>query len=261
MIRSVVLAALALLSLSATAQPLPDGCAANFAGGAPPAVDAKHAAQSRMLCYQQFALQHSALTKTPLWSAEHLTPDRIAAAEGLPRRGEFHAERRLPVDERAKLSDYKNSGYDRGHMSPSGDMPDPSSRQASFSLANIIPQSPCNNEVIWEQIESAVRDYVSAGNEVFVVTGPIYEGQTIATIGNGVAVPTRIFKAIYNPQTGEAGAYVTVNDDDVSDFQALTLAALQDATGIDLFPAAPAAKGQAMQLPPLPAPNHKCRLQ
>src|SRR3954468_18484589 len=116
MIRSVVLAALALLSLSAVAQPLPDGCAANFAGGAPPAVDAKHAAQSRMLCYQQFALQHSALTKTPLWSAEHLTPDRIAAAEGLPRRGEFHAERRLPVDERAELSDYKNSGYDQGHL-------------------------------------------------------------------------------------------------------------------------------------------------
>ena len=89
-------------------------------------------------------------------------------------------------------------------MSPSGDMPDLSSQQESFSLANIIPQSPCNNEVIWEQIESAVRGYVSAGNEVFVVTGPIYEGQTIATIGNGVAVPTRIFKAIYNPQTGEA---------------------------------------------------------
>jgi endonuclease G len=119
----------------------------------------------------------------------------------------------------------------------------------------------CRQTEVSSYIESAVRGYVSAGNEVFAVTGPIYEGQTIATIGNGVAVPTRIFKAIYNPQTGEAGAYVTVNDDDVSDFQVLTLAALQDATGIDLFPAAPAAKGQAMQLPPLPAPHHKCRSQ
>src|SRR3954447_16317792 len=91
--------------------------------------------------------------------------------------------------------------------------------------------------------------------------GRSMKARPLPPLAMGVAVPTRIFKAIYNPQTGEAGAYVTVNDDDGSDFQALTLAALQDATGIDLFPAAPAAKGQAMQLPPLPAPNHKCRSQ
>ena len=50
-------------------------------------------------------------------------------------------------------------------MSPSGDMATPQARYQSFSLANMIPQQPCNNEVVWEGIESAVRDKGEAGTD------------------------------------------------------------------------------------------------
>ena len=260
MLRMLLLLATVILPMPLSAQTLPAGCEANFADGTLPAVDAKHSTQSQTVCYRQFAILHSALTKTPIWSAEHLTSQRVGAASAVARKGTFHAERRVPAAERADLIDYKGSGYDRGHMSPSGDMPDGASQQESFSLANMVPQAPCNNEVIWEQIESAVRGYVTAGHDVFVVTGPIYDGATVATIGNNVAVPTRIFKAIYEPKSGQAGVYVTVNDNDASAYATFTLAELQEHTGIEAFPSAPSGtKGRAMELPPLSAPHHACR--
>ena len=49
----------------------------------------------------------------------------MAAAGSFERRSAFHAEPALPTDERARLSDYERSGYDRGHMALSEDMPDP----------------------------------------------------------------------------------------------------------------------------------------
>jgi endonuclease G len=92
-------------------------------GQPPTLVNEKLADKTRELCYAGFAVLHSGVTRTPLWSAEHLTQDRITAARGLTRQGEFHPDPNVPEAERAELSDYARSGFDRGHMSPSGDMP------------------------------------------------------------------------------------------------------------------------------------------
>src|SRR5262245_2571011 len=108
---------------SANTQGIP--CPENVVGGVPPALlNPQLGQRTQGLCYQQFVLLHSAIVRTPLWSAEHLTADRIGAATDLPRPSSsaFHAEHRLRADDRAELDDYANSGYDRGHMSPNGDM-------------------------------------------------------------------------------------------------------------------------------------------
>jgi len=59
---------------------------------------------------------YSGVTRTPLYSAEHLTKARIEAAKGVRRHNAFHAEKRLPKADRSELRDYAKSGYDRGHM-------------------------------------------------------------------------------------------------------------------------------------------------
>jgi endonuclease G, mitochondrial len=137
----------------------PQGCEEHFLGGVLPVVSQSRAENARRLCYSEFALLHSGITKTPIWSAEHLTSERIDAASGLPRKNPFHAEARLPEGERAELSDYKSASdqFDRGHMSPNGDMPNAKAQRESFSLANMIPQHPCNNEVLWAGIEDSTR--------------------------------------------------------------------------------------------------------
>ena len=78
---------------------------------------------------------------------------------------------------------YRRSGYDRGHMTPSGDMPDEHAQQQTFSLANMVPQTAALNRGVWEGIESAVRDLAVRQGELYVVTGPVFAGQELKSIG------------------------------------------------------------------------------
>ena len=45
-----------------------------------------------------------------------------------------------------------------------------------------------------------------------MVTGPVFAAKKLKTIGNGVIVPTAVYKAIYMPKTGAIGAYYAPND-------------------------------------------------
>jgi endonuclease G len=188
-----------------------------------------------------------------------LTPERIDAANQLGRRrsSSFHAEQRLPIGERAEPDDYRRSGFDRGHMSPSGDMSTDIAQNESFSLANMVPQNPCHNEVMWEGIESAVRA-LALDTEVFVITGPAFSGDEIQTLDERVFVPTNIFKAVFLPSRNAAGAYWTPNDTSQKQ-EHISIARLTDLTGIDVFPRLDVtAKDTAMALPG-GKPHHGCR--
>ena len=225
-----------------------------FVGGRQPALlSANLKPQSRQLCYTAFAILHSGLTKGPLWSAEHLTAEHIQAARELVREDSFHPDESIPRDERAELSDYRNSGYDRGHMSPNGDMYSTESQSESFNLSNMIPQNPDNNRHLWADIESSVRNLAIRDGEVFVVTGPIFIGDTVQALKSRVLIPTNLFKAVYDPARGQAAAYLTPNAEG-HEWQTISITQLTQMTGIDVFPALPqSVKASAMQLP---APSH-----
>ncbi len=233
-----------------SADAAPSACPEHFyAGQEPDLYNPKLAVGARDLCFIAFGVEHSAQTRTPLWSAEHLTRDNLEAARGLPREGVFHAEPGLPADEAADLGDYRRSGYDRGHMSPNGDMPTLEAQQQSFSLANMVPQAPVLNRQLWERIESGVRHWAVRADELYVVTGPVFQGQNLQALNGRVLVPTLIYKAIYDPGGNRAGVYLVRNADD-SDYTVLSIDQLTRLTGIDVFPALPSdVKAHATDLP------------
>jgi endonuclease G, mitochondrial len=239
-----------MLLTTGAAQASSTACPQHFLNGqAPVLTNPKLAAKTRELCYSGYAVLHSGVTRTPLWSAEHLTRERIEGARETARVNTFHPDPNLPESERAVLSDYARSGFDRGHMAPSGDMPDPQSQDESFSLANMIPQNPDNNRHLWEAIERAVRDLTMRDGEVYVVTGPIFSGENLQSLKGRVLVPTQIFKAVYDPKRHGAAAYVVQNAEG-NDSRVISIAELQQLAGIDPFPALPqAAKPNAIELP------------
>lgn len=207
-----------------------------FRGSAPVILNARLAAGSHEICYQTFATTASALSRTGIWSAEHLTRDKVAAARAMGgRHGRWHADAHLSGDDRASPKDYTNSGYDRGHLSPSGDMPTPDADAETFTMANVAPQVPHLNRGSWEQAESLTRDIAVYLGEIWVVTGVMFEGSDLLQIGRGVLVPTSFYKALLMPGRG-AAVYVATNDQSPR-WEVISVAELKRRSGIDVFPA------------------------
>ena len=225
-------------------------CPEHFADGhAPDFINQKLSAKAREVCYSGFALKHSGVTRTPLYAAEHLTRDRLQQGKGLKRQSKFHPDEHIPAAERAELYHYARSGYDRGHMAPSADMFDVQSQQECFSLANMVPQEPENNRGPWEGVESAVRKLALKRGELYLVTGPIFQGENLQRIGGAVMVPTQLFKAVYDPIRQEAGAYLIDNAEGVQP-QTISISELEKLAGIIIFPSVnERVKSRVMQLP------------
>jgi len=210
-------------------------CPEHFPGGMAPAI--AKAPQQRELCYDSFAVLHYGATRTPLFVAERLNHQSIQAAKGEQRSNQFFADARLPRSERAELSDYKGSGYARGHMAPAGDMPNATAMAQSFSLANMVPQDQRQNSGPWSKIEQDTRRYaLRAQGDVFVITGPVF-GPDSPTVGvNHVRVPTHLYKLVYDATTKKAWAYWQANAPDARVTPPISYKELQRRIGMALLP-------------------------
>jgi endonuclease G len=219
-----------------------------FKGAAPRPAFTLSLSTTRELCYDAFAVLHSGATRTPYYAAERLTAANVRAARRIERVDIFHEESFLPSTQRATMKDYTRSGYDRGHMAPSGDMPNATAQEQSFTLANMAPQQPTLNRGLWSEIEEAARGMAERDGEIYVVTGPLFT--TNAKVLNGrVAVPSGFFKAIYSDRTHQAAAYVVMNVAN-ADAQVISIAQLRARAGFDVFPTLPPnVKTQPANLP------------
>lgn len=211
------------------------GCRQFFPGGQPPIVPVTQVL--RELCFSSFAILHSGQAKTPVFVAQRLNRQMLAQGKGISRTDKFYAEARLPQAERAELADYRGSGYSRGHMAPAGDMHSPEAMAQSFSLANMVPQNQIHNGGAWSRIEQDTRKYVMrAAGDVYVFTGPVY-GARRQTIGAGqVAVPSHIFKVVYDASTGRSWAHWQANSADTKAGAPISYDEFVRRTGLQLLP-------------------------
>ena len=215
-------------------------CLQFFANAKPPVVAPRPT--TRALCYDAFAVLHSGESKTPVFVAEKLNQASVADANE-KRTNRFFADARLRSAERATLDDYKNSGYDRGHMAPAGDMPTAQAMAQSFSLANMVPQAPEHNRGVWaKSVEMATRSYVKrATGDVYVITGPVYVPSIAQSPGIGlgqVRVPRYLFKLVYDQSRNRAWAYWHENSDSTRASRPISYADLVKRTGINFLPGA-----------------------
>ena len=133
----------------------------------------------------QYALSYNNTTREPNWVSWNLTTADVGTSG---RSANFFQDTSLPAGFYQVLTtDYSGSGYDRGHMCPSGDRTiTDADNEATFFMTNMIPQSPDNNQGVWANFESECRSIAAAGNEVLIISGP--SGYAGATIASGVAI-------------------------------------------------------------------------
>ncbi|MBF0659333.1 DNA/RNA non-specific endonuclease [Psychrobacter sp. NG25] len=225
-------------------------CSESFYGGVyPEFTNDKLSSKTQALCMDGFAVMYSGVSRTPLWSAEHLDRKRLQQAKEIDREDSFHEESKLPDSARASLSDYSGSGYDRGHLAPNADMANRSQQYDSFSLANIAPQSPRNNRYIWRNIESATRYLTQQYGEIYTITGVSFTNKKTKQLADRVLVPSHFFKAVYIPATNQAGVYYAPNDESER-IEVISVNELAAETGIDVLPMLDSqTKKQAFDLP------------
>jgi len=186
----------------------------------------------RDLCFDSFAVLYSPRDKKPIYTIEKL--NRLNFAGSHPRRtNQFYEEARLPIKERALLSDYRGSGYDRGHNVPAGDMSDERGMAQSFSLANMMPQARQNNQGIWaKNVEEPTRQYVKrASGDLYIYTGST---GNVGKIGKSqVTIPAHLYKLIYDPSRKTAWAYWVDNTNEANMSPPISYLELVEKTGID----------------------------
>lgn len=234
--KSINLFALCLAFVGVAAFAAPTSCPNHYAGGvAPDVLNPKMKTGLRELCSEGFVVGHSALVRVPLWSAEHITAAHVSEQKGMRRENVFHTDSRIPAADRAELQDYAGSGFDRGHMTPSASAWNMRVQEETFALSNMVPQDAENNRGLHAHIEIAVRDYALRNGDIYVITGPLFKADKLRWLNRRVAVPTHIFKLVYDPRKRQAAAYLEVNASGDA-YKEISVAELEEMAGIKFFP-------------------------
>jgi len=186
----------------------------------------------RDLCFDDFAIYYSPRDKKPIYTVERINGEALKGPR--PRRSnQFYEEARLPLQERSLLSDYRESGFDRGHNVPAGNMTTEKGMAQSFSLANMMPQARLNNQGVWaKRVEEPTRLYAKRiENDIYVFTGSV---GSLGSIGNSrVTIPSPLYKLVYDPSKKLAWAYWVENANDAQVKPLISYAELKQKTGID----------------------------
>ncbi|CAH1785417.1 unnamed protein product [Owenia fusiformis] len=159
--------------------------------------------------FDDYVLSYDRRNRTAHWVFEHLNRDNTKHNDNVSRdKCEFFEDDSVHEYFRAKNSDYKKSGYDRGHLAAAANhRHSDSAMQQTFVLSNMAPQVGKGfNRDAWAMLEKYVRSLTKHFVNVYVCTGPLYlpryenDGKLYVkyeVIGkNNVAVPTHFYKIV-----------------------------------------------------------------
>lgn len=159
-------------------------------------------AADQILFNRHYVLGYSYYFRQAKWALEIVDENKI----DIDRAETFRPDYRIPELFRADLVDYRNSGYDRGHLVSSADKSESGVQNSeTFLLSNMSPQEPQFNRGIWKKLETAVRALNARPEiyETYVICGPIFDFDTpVSRIGtadrNGVSIPipNAFFKSV-----------------------------------------------------------------
>lgn len=201
----------------------------------------------------QYAISYNDATGQANWVSWNLTTSDIGSSG---RSDNFYADTSLPSGYKiVQPTDYQGSGYDRGHMCPSGDRTvSVADNNVTFFMSNMIPQTASNNQGVWANFEVYCRTLASQGNEVLITCGPSFFGGSRVPTG-AAAIPGFTWKiaVVVPPGAGTALERITTstrviaikvpntaNVNSAWQTYLTTVAQLQQDTGFAFFTSLPA---------------------
>uniref|UniRef100_A0A8C5QZR7 Endonuclease n=1 Tax=Leptobrachium leishanense TaxID=445787 RepID=A0A8C5QZR7_9ANUR len=179
---------------------------------------------SQLKSRESHVLSYEPRLRGPAWVLELLTGERIHG-EADRQSSDFQEDESVHPYHRAQNTDYRGSGYDRGHLAAAANHRlSQKAMDETFLLSNVYPQNPHLNRKAWNKLEKHCRKLTKSNRNVYVCTGPLFlprtepDGKTYVkyeVIGkNNVAVPTHFFKVVVLEKFGgelELRPYVMPN--------------------------------------------------
>ena len=194
-------------------------------------------ATNQIIHHSYYCLSYSEKDEQSEWVAYKLTNKNVEG--NIKRKNNFKADKKVTT-ESAQLSDYKGSGYDRGHLAPAGSMKiNKTSMSESFFMSNMSPQKPSFNRGIWKRLEGKVRYWTEINDSVFVVTGPIIDNP-LGTIGeNDITIPRAYYKTLLGYKNGKAKGLAFIMPNEKSDASlykyVVSINEVEEITGINFY--------------------------
>ncbi len=198
------------------------------------------ASNTRLVLLKNIAYHagYSEERRNPIWVAYRLDTDQ--PGEKFKRPKGFKPD--LRTSSRIEPKDFVKSGYDRGHMAPNAAIADRyglDAQHETFLMSNIVPQNPVLNRQIWQRLERLEDDYSNNLENVWVITGPVFDGH-IQTINNEIEVPDAFFKIIFDEEKDNLRALAFLIQQDVTGKEPLdsfltSIDEIEKLTGLDFI--------------------------
>ena len=188
--------------------------------------------------HQNYSLSYNEPYEQAEWVAYELKVSHLSSAN--------HKRPYFEIDNAVKSGaahwgNYKQSGYDRGHLCPAGDRRfSKAAHDETFLTSNISPQEHQFNSGVWNRLEQKVRYWAKKYDGVFVVTGGILK-EGLKTIGEEqVAVPNQFYKIVLDNRDGDPKVLAFLLNHEDSDLPlykfVVSVDEIEKLTGIDFFP-------------------------
>lgn len=185
--------------------------------------------------YPYFILGYSGIYKQPGWVSYELVKNDTIVCETCDRNLNFRSDKGFNFS-----GDYKNSGYDRGHLAPSADFRSNSIKyKSTFVYTNCSPQSPSFNRGIWRELEKYVREMIFEYDNLYIITGPILCANLNYIGKNKIAIPNYFYKVVigYKDEELRGFAWFIPNEGKKGNFDLFRVKIdfVEAVTGYDFF--------------------------
>lgn len=196
------------------------------------------ASRNEIVKHKYYTLSYNEKAEQAEWLAYELKKEYVTNSDF--KRPYFIEDPKVKTTS-ADWRNYKNSGYDKGHLCPAGDMQfDKSAYNDTFYTSNISPQNHDFNAGFWNRLEQKIRYWAVRYDGVYVVTGGVFKNST-KTIGREkVIVPDSFYKIVLNRTNGNYKmiAFLVPNEPSEKPLYSFVVSVdrIEELTGIDFFP-------------------------
>lgn len=192
------------------------------------------AVEGTLLTNPSYIVDFDAEANVANWVAYELRSVELRGGQG--RSDNFRFDPRVPGS--PTQTDYRGTGYDRGHLKPAADSKSSATEMSnSFFMTNMAPQTPGLNRGIWKDLEADVRTWAEDFGRIYVLTGP--SDEAIGRLPSGVDVPSHFWKAVlrFSPDTAAVAFWLpnTASIPGSLDGYRLSIDALEARLSLDLF--------------------------